>query len=99
MKTLHTLGPWDCLINKDNQTIYIGNKTVGTVAQIPNNGKDRDEHVANANLVASIPELLEFIQRVANGQRGELMSQFISNVRREAKEVIAKATGEKEVQP
>jgi hypothetical protein len=51
-------------------------------------GVPRDEMKANARLIAAAPELLEFAQRVLNGDGDSFRS-----IAQHAKDVIKKATG------
>lgn len=46
----------------------------------------------DAKLIAAAPAMLSFIERVIKGQNGELKSQFIVNIREEAKALYQKAT-------
>lgn len=73
MKTLHTPGPWKIFDGPIKHSEYGHAKESG----------------ANARLIAASPEMYEFIQRVAAGQRGELKGEFIANIMSEASEIIS----------
>jgi hypothetical protein len=100
MKTNFTTGPWfatgphiDQMCFARNYVCSIGRWFVGSNAEHHGDGE------ATVRLIAAAPELLEFAIRVASGQFGETKGEFISNRIEEATKVIAKAIGEKEVQP
>lgn len=98
----HTPGPWKAEKPGAFAHYEIYADAAGPLATVYNNSISnaaRTECKANARLIATAPELLDFAILVAQGQHGELKGEFISKVRAKAKELIAKATGEMEVQP
>lgn len=72
MKTKHTQGQWKQM----NLTVYTtlqsenGSERIMEIASIdPKKGQISDENLANAQLIASAPELLEALQHLLNSHR------------------------------
>ena len=57
MNTKHTPGPWR--ENSQGDSEYIFSEVYGAIAIIPHGGIHRDEHKANAKLIAAAPDLLK----------------------------------------
>ena len=106
-ETKHTPGPWELTTRGTNIsgvhvacTIYMQNGgTVDLQSQEHLGRSDAllaDECVANARLIAAAPDLLEALQRLS-GQcdRMLLPGQKPTSAEQNARDVIAKATGEK----
>ena len=70
-----------------------GGDEVARIVHDPDDGfdliNDREEHEANARLIAAAPELLEFVEMIANGGINEAGEATIES---EARALIAKAT-------
>jgi hypothetical protein len=64
MKVLHTKGEWKVINDTDGCRIY--SDMFGGIANIPHNGKHKDEHEANAKLISASPDLLEALQPLVN---------------------------------
>lgn len=56
MESKHTKALWQHIFDNDGCRIYSDN--FGAIANIPHIGKHKEEHEANAKLIASAPELL-----------------------------------------
>jgi hypothetical protein len=57
MNTKHTPGPWR--ENSQGDSEYIFSELYGAIATIPHGGIHRDEHKANAKLIAAAPDLFK----------------------------------------
>jgi hypothetical protein len=62
----------------------------GGICQIPHMGKHKEEHEANARLIAAAPELLEILSVLLEKYPGTIPLKY----REQARAIIAKATGE-----
>lgn len=72
--TSHTPGPWCFEIGKDNSFKVWTNDYHMFIAK-RQEMSDRDEAIANAQLIAAAPELLEALERlVANIEEGDFLS-------------------------
>jgi len=101
MKTQHTKGPWKVAVDtrytrgllvRDNN----GEGYVVAVCDYVNNSNAKDVNnsiEANARLIAAAPELLEIVNRLLELVDSSQMA-CDHNLIIEAREVIAKATGE-----
>jgi transcription initiation factor IIE alpha subunit len=99
MRTKHTNGQWKQM----NLTIYTtiqtesGNEKIMEIASIdPKKGQMSDENLANAQLIASAPELLEALQHLLKSHRQltfEKNHSLNDNwLEEKAQEIINKAT-------
>jgi hypothetical protein len=64
MNTKHTPGPWR--ENSQGDSEYIFSEVYGAIAIIPHGGIHRDEHKANAQLIAAAPDLLDALQTIVS---------------------------------
>lgn len=80
MKSNFTSGPWHCETGDDGAVIYTG----FTIAKIPIDGSDWQ---SNAHLIASAPDLLAALERLAHPMADDEDLDY-------AREVIAKAKGQ-----
>ena len=84
METNHTKGKWECIGNSDNSYSIFGDKedsqkTAELVATV--HGNDVYKNLANAKLVAAVPELLEALRDViVMASKGLLMKQEVSKI-------------------
>jgi hypothetical protein len=62
MKTLHTKGNWKTILDPTMCTVH--SDVFGGICQIPHMGKHKEEHEANARLIAAAPELLEMVKEL-----------------------------------
>lgn len=91
MKTKHTPGPW-AVIEGDFRGVKIEGEDQAEVARCPGDKQGR----IDARLIAAAPELLEALQRIANGQEMEGEFTHVETVARYqeiARSAIAKSTG------
>jgi len=99
MKTKHTPGPWEAFDAKEQDgtpTISVRGQgaSIATMDTVSIDGQPfalEPHQVANAQLIAAVPELLEVCQAIAklNEGQGRLSMAQIAGW---AKEIIAKAT-------
>lgn len=87
----HTPGPW--MVSRYSQSTVLksinirgGNERIARVV-VPDTAQSIEEHEANARLIASAPDLLEFAEEVRRTGDTRLASMAIA--------IIAKSTGEK----
>ena len=86
----YTTGSWEADLGTGaifQQGQYVSLAHVSINAESPKEGE------ANARLIAAAPELLEVLQRFANGMEIGLTHSWLSSVAEEAKAAIAKALG------
>lgn len=88
MKNKHTQGEWKAVLYGDGCRIV--SDRYGAIAQIPHEGKHKEEHEANAKLIASAPKLLEVLSNILN--IGSITSQMTDYAFNEAIAVIKEAT-------
>ena len=99
MKTKHTQGQWKQM----NLTVYTtlqsenGSERIMEIASIdPKKGQISEENIANAQLIASAPELLEALQHLLRSHRQltfEKNHSIDDNwIEAKAQEIINKAT-------
>jgi hypothetical protein len=90
MKTLHTKGNWKTILDPTMCTVT--SDVFGGICQIPHMGKHKEEHEANALLIAAAPELLEALKELLECDYTSGTHLYCAQVK--AKEAISKATGE-----
>lgn len=90
MTTKHTPGPWSV----DQDGVYAANgEQLGVVFSVKSSPNWWSEGVANTNLIASAPELLEALEALVNSVEFRIDDPR-SKLRDAAKLAITKAKGE-----
>ena len=95
----HTPGPWYAEVDQGSAALFIRSKqqelAVARVSDSVINGRDR----ANARLIATAPELLEFVQQIFNGVDTGMIrmdtpaDETLENVMARGRQALVKATG------
>lgn len=93
----HTSGPWKLIPNDGLILVSTSNRPAAVIYAV--NSKD-EEYVANANLIAAAPELLEALEECADQIKSCLVDGRDKNsdsgmLLQKALVIIAKAKGEK----
>jgi hypothetical protein len=89
MKTKHTPGPWMYDVNQSNGALFLihnGPDAICSDVSDWSDYYDADRAESNAKLIASAPELLEALTKIAERTHTQ------SNIHKIAKEAIKKAT-------
>ena len=84
MKPKHTPGPWTQHGLEIHGEIFI--------CDVNENPKDREEHIANAHLIAAAPEMLEALELILNDNR--LMNAMTKEQAKAVMYSVSKARGE-----
>lgn len=87
----HTPGQWKAELLPKECNIY--SKSDGGIARIMHEGKHKEEHEANANLIAAAPDMLEALKRIRTVADVVHPSETQKNIIAWADEAISKAEG------
>ena len=87
--TKHTPQPWR--ENSQGDSEYIFSEVYGAIAIIPHGGTHRDEHKANAKLIASAPDLLVALQLIVCGCEDENGFTSLAEIQAIAENAIKRA--------
>lgn len=90
----HTPAPWTIRTDsEDPQAINIRSESVPFVASVWGDGGPSFKQAANARLIAAAPDLLAALQKLVRAI-DRAPANFADGLADQAREVIAKATGE-----
>ena len=89
MSTKHTPGPWVARNNEENCLVY--SEKFGGITLCQHNGAHREEHEANARLIAAAPELLEMLDKCAK-QLIEMAFHFDGTCEGDVEETVCEST-------
>jgi hypothetical protein len=91
-ETQRTPGPWHIGVRQPSSDKFIYGKDGTEVADCDSRTNFKEENLANAHLIASAPELLDFVKRLNTAFYAGTTKE-IKNIMAESKGLIHKAEG------